>query len=79
MCSDPGSIPGSGVVICDLVDALCIALPVRVSAVSLQYMITKWGKVNMRIRPSAPGHINSHNIESQKFIIGTHNAFEKKK
>jgi hypothetical protein len=58
---DPGSIPGSGVVICDLVDALCIALPMRVFAISLQYMITKWGKVNMRIRPSAPGHITSHN------------------
>jgi hypothetical protein len=48
---DSGSIPGSGVVICDLVDALCIALPSRVCAVSLQYMITKWGKVNMRVRP----------------------------
>jgi hypothetical protein len=31
---DPGSIPGSGVVICDLVDALGIALPLRVCAVS---------------------------------------------
>jgi hypothetical protein len=36
---DPGSIPGFGVVICDLVDALCIALPLRVCAVSLKYMI----------------------------------------
>jgi hypothetical protein len=33
--------------ISDLVDALCIALPLRVCAVSLQYIITKWGKVNM--------------------------------
>jgi hypothetical protein len=57
---DPGFIPGSGVVFCDLVDAFCIALPMRVCAFSLQYMITKWGKVNKR-SPSAPGHITSHN------------------
>jgi hypothetical protein len=49
------------VVICDLVDALSIALLIPVCAVSLQYITTKWGKVHMRIRPSAPGHITSHN------------------
>jgi hypothetical protein len=57
---DLGSVPGSGVVICDLVDALCIALPLRVCAVSLQYLKPNGEGVNMRIRPSALGHITSH-------------------
>jgi hypothetical protein len=61
---EPGLIPGSGVILCDLVDALCIALPMGVCAVSLQYHDNQ-----MRIKPSAPDHIITHNRVTEIQIV----------